>query len=88
MEHTVSGQEKMNAFNIIVKTAAIVIGTLISIIFYEGKETLKEIGKDVVIIKGQVIHIEDRVGTHADAINELKVDVKNLEILKQDKPIR
>lgn len=83
-----SGQDKMNTFNVVVKTALVIIGTLISVIFYEGKETLKEIGKDVVIIKGQVIHIEDRVGTHADAINELKVDVKNLEILKQDKPIR
>lgn len=67
-----SGQDKTNLFNIIVKTIFVVLGTLLSIIFYEGKEYIKEIGKDVTVIKVQMMHQDDRIGTHADAINELK----------------
>lgn len=80
-----SGEQKVSLFNMVFKSSLIVIGTLISIIFYGLLGKVESIDTTTTTIRIQMQHVEDKVDTHGDAINEIKKEVDYLQKVKKDK---
>lgn len=80
-----SGEEKTKHFLIALQLAIVIIGGLISVIFYSMKEDQKEIKENILQIRLDMQQLKDERDHHGAAINDLKRTTDYLNKVKQDK---